>query len=64
MKTLEEIRNEIWSQSTGQICTYHQIQNQINKQTRFRDASLMSDQMSGNVFDQIWGYILREYVKK
>jgi hypothetical protein len=36
----EKIRNEIWSQSIYQISIDSQIQNQINKQTRFRDAGL------------------------
>lgn len=58
MKAFSQVRNQVWSQVSDQV------PNQIWNQTRFRAASLMSDQMTGNVFDQIWGYILREYVKK
>lgn len=66
MKIINEARNEVQNQVWDQIWRQvsDQVPNQIWNQTRFRAASLMSDQMSGNVFDEILGYILREYVKK
>ena len=59
-----QVWDQIWRQVSDQVP--NQIWSSIRVQVwgRFHATSLMSDQMSGNVFDEILGYIFREYVKK